>query len=119
MAILTKRTFCIWEFFGSSQVLLWFIVGLLYEGDREGKAEENINKSTFLVERHTKSATYVRKHKWRMYDRLIGNYPFGLIAHRHDISKDACCGDTGTCTITTNHHRIVVVAFGSDENNIV
>ena len=29
-------------------VLLWFVLGLLYEGDREGVRERNIKKSAFL-----------------------------------------------------------------------
>ena len=29
-------------------VLLWFVLGLLYEGDREGARERNIKKSAFI-----------------------------------------------------------------------
>ena len=42
-AILIKSTFCILGFFGRSLVLLWFIVGLLCEGDRQGTKEWNLN----------------------------------------------------------------------------
>ena len=46
--ILTNSTFAIWEFLGCSLVLLWFLLGLLPEGDREGTKEQNLNKSAFL-----------------------------------------------------------------------
>ena len=46
--ILIKSTFCIWEFFRCSLVLLWFFLGLLSDGDREGTIEQNLNKSAFL-----------------------------------------------------------------------
>ena len=47
MAILIKRTFSIWEFFGSSLVLLWFLLGLWHGIYREDKTERNLKKSTF------------------------------------------------------------------------
>ena len=31
--ILINSTFCVWEFFGSSLVRLWFFLGLLYVGE--------------------------------------------------------------------------------------
>ena len=49
-AILTKSTFPDSEFFGSSLVRLWFVLGLLPEGDREGTKEQIINKTHFLGE---------------------------------------------------------------------
>ena len=47
MAILIKRTFSIWEFFGSSLVRLWFLLGLIYVRDKEGTRDGNLNKSAF------------------------------------------------------------------------
>ncbi len=49
-AILTKSTFPDLEFLGSSLVRLWFVLGLLPEGDREGTKERIINKKHFLGE---------------------------------------------------------------------
>ena len=59
--ILTKRTFwwlgVLWSFLGSYLAqglerlfLLWFVLGLLPEGDREGTKERIINKTHFLGE---------------------------------------------------------------------
>ena len=48
MEILTNSTFSIWEFFRGSLVLLWFLLGLLPEGHREGTRGRNLNKSTFI-----------------------------------------------------------------------
>ena len=42
-AILTNSTFCVLGFFGRFLVVLWFIVGLLYGGDRQGTREGNLN----------------------------------------------------------------------------
>ena len=42
-----------------------------------------------------------------------------LVTHLHDVGEDACGGHASTCTIAANHHWIVVVAFGSDKNDIV
>ena len=53
-AILINSTFCIWEFFGRSLVLLWFLLGLLHEGNREGTKVGNLNKRHLCM-----------KHKWR------------------------------------------------------
>ena len=55
-AILTKSTFPDSEFFGSSLVCLWFVLGLLPEGDREGTKERNLKKNTlcfaYLIKKH-------------------------------------------------------------------
>ena len=45
--ILIKRTFLVLEFFGCRLVRLWFVLGLLPEGNREGATGGNLNKSTF------------------------------------------------------------------------
>ena len=42
-AILINSIFSVWEFFGRFLLLLWFIVGLLYGGDRQGTREGNLN----------------------------------------------------------------------------
>ena len=49
IAILIKRTFPDSEFFGSSLVLLWFILGLLHGAHIQGTREWNLNNRTFLV----------------------------------------------------------------------
>ena len=49
MAILIKVLFSILEFLGSSLVRLWFVLGLLPEGNREGTREGNLNKSAFAL----------------------------------------------------------------------
>ena len=46
MAILRKRTFCCVEFFRGSLVYLWFFLGLLPEGHREGATGRNLKKCT-------------------------------------------------------------------------
>ena len=53
-AILTNSTFSVWEFLRCSFVHPWFIVGLLYEGDREGTRDWNLNKSHFLETKKTR-----------------------------------------------------------------
>ena len=48
MAILIKVLFSILEFLGSSLVRLWFVLGLLPEGNREGTRERNLKNCALL-----------------------------------------------------------------------
>lgn len=41
------------------------------------------------------------------------------ICNTDDIGKDTCGGYARTGTIALNHHRIFLIAFGSEKNNIV
>ena len=50
-AILTKSTFSVWEFLRGSLVHLWFVLGLLYEVDRKGTREWNLNKQHIISNR--------------------------------------------------------------------
>ena len=43
----------------------------------------------------------------------------GLVARLHDVGEDTCGGYTSTSTIAANHHWIIVVAFGGEQNNVV
>ena len=49
--ILIKRTFPDSEFFGRSLVLLWFVLGLLPESNREGTREGNLKNCTISTKK--------------------------------------------------------------------